>query len=227
MIFKHDTARVVWITLSHPLSIKTPSYDAGPRLEITPYKQISRGDSSNSFFIKMLNHLGTHVDAPNHFDPKGRKISSYSVDELFFKKPVLIDIEKKAEEKIEEDDLTPHHKIIAESDLLLIRTGFQVYRDSDPEVYMKRGPCLSPEAAEYIKMFPSLRALGVDMISISSPSLREIGRESHKKLLVGRDFLIIEDMDLLGKPRDLRRVLLIPLMVEEVDSAPCTVLAEV
>ncbi|MDW8063043.1 MAG: cyclase family protein [Candidatus Caldarchaeum sp.] len=217
----------MWIFLSHRLSVKTPVYDDGPRLEISPYKQISRGDSSNSFFIKMLNHIGTHVDAPNHFDPDGRKISSFTADELSFSKPLLIEVAKKSEELITADDLRPFHPRIAESDILLLKTGFQVYRETDPLTYVKKGPCLSPDAAEYLRNFPLLRALGVDMVSISSPSKRELGRESHRKLLVGRDFLIIEDMDLLNKPADLKRVLVVPLMVEEVDSAPCTVLAEV
>ncbi|MDW8084344.1 MAG: cyclase family protein [Candidatus Caldarchaeum sp.] len=217
----------MWVLLSHHLSTSTPSYDDGPRLEILPYKQISKGDSSNSFFVKMMNHLGTHVDAPYHFDPNGRKISSYSVDELVFSKPLFIDLRKQAQELITRDDLKTFEEEIANSDILLLRTGFQVFRQTDPETYMKRGPCLSPDAAEYLRGFPLLRALGVDMISISSPMRRELGRESHRRLLVGRSFLIIEDMDLSGKPSKLKKVLLVPLMIDDVDSAPCTVLAEV
>ncbi|MEM4363302.1 MAG: cyclase family protein [Candidatus Caldarchaeum sp.] len=217
----------MWVLLSHRLSPSTPCYDNGPRLEVTAVKQLSKGDSSNTYFIKMLNHLGTHVDAPNHFDPSGRKISSYTADELIFSKPILIDVVKNIGELVLADDLKPYHDEIMGSDLLLIRTGIQRLRDSDPEAFMTKGPCLSVEAAEYLRGFMGLRALGVDAISISSPLLREIGREAHRKLLVGRNFLIIEDMDLLGKPSSFKKVVLAPLMVEDVDSAPCTVFAEV
>jgi len=93
--------------------------------------------------------------------------------------------------------------------------------------YMRRGPCLSAEAAGYLRKFSNLRALGIDTISISSPLLREVGREAHRLLLKGRSFLIVEDMDLLGKPVDYKRVVIAPLLVEEVDSAPCTILAEI
>jgi len=215
----------MWVLLSHKLSPNTPCYADGPRLEITPYKQISRGDSSNSFFLKLFNHLGTHVDAPYHFDPNGRKIASYTSQELVFTKPSILDVEKKAGELIEVEDLKDYEKILRESDLVLIRTGFQRFRDTSPYDYMMNGPCLSPSAAEFLTSFKGLRALGVDIISISSPLMRELGRESHRKLLVGRDFLIIEDMDLMGKPRNLRMVVVAPLFVEQVDSAPCTVLA--
>ncbi|MEM0441049.1 MAG: cyclase family protein [Candidatus Caldarchaeum sp.] len=217
----------MWIFLSHKLSTSTPSYDDGPRLETTPVKQIARGDSSNTYFIKMLNHLGTHVDAPNHFDREGRPIASYTAEELVFEKPLFIEITKSVGEVIKAEDIQSHEAEIADSDLLLIRTGIQRFRESNPEAFMKRGVCLSVEAAEFLRKFKRLRALGVDAISISSPLMREVGREAHRRLLMGRSFLIIEDMDLLGKPTRLKKVIVAPLMVEGVDSSPCTVLAEV
>ncbi|MEM4495053.1 MAG: cyclase family protein [Candidatus Caldarchaeum sp.] len=222
-----DVGWLMWIYLSHVLTRYSPCYDDGPRPEFTPDKQIAKGDSSNTFFIKLLNHIGTHVDAPYHFDPHGRKISSYKAEELVFEKPLLIDVDKEVGELITASDLERHGKPLQHSDLLLIRTGFQRYREKDPEAYMKRGPCLSAEAASFLRQFINLRALGVDMISISSPMRREEGREAHRRLLVGRSFLIIEDMDLIGKPNVFKRVVVAPLIVDEVDSAPCTVLAEV
>jgi len=217
----------MWVMLSHKLSSTTPCYDDGPRLEVQPVKQIAQGDSSNTFFLKLYNHLGTHVDAPNHFDVEGRKIHSYTAEELVFEKPTLADIPKNSGELIQDTDLHPFEHLLHKTDILLIRTGFQRFRDTDPMTYMRRGPCLSAEAAGYLRKFSNLRALGIDTISISSPLLREVGREAHRLLLKGRSFLIVEDMDLLGKPLDYKRVVIAPLLVEEVDSAPCTVLAEV
>ncbi|BAJ50206.1 cyclase family protein [Candidatus Caldarchaeum subterraneum] len=217
----------MWIYLSHILTRNSPCYDDGPRPEFTPDKQIARGDSSNTYFIKLLNHIGTHVDAPYHFDPNGRKISSYRADELVFEKPLLIDVSKDAGELITVSDLEKHSQTLHNVDLLLIRTSFQRYREKDPEAFMRRGPCLSAEAASFLRQFGTLRALGVDTISISSPMRREEGREAHRRLLVGRSFLIIEDMDLHDKPSVFKRVVVAPLLVDEVDSAPCTVLAEV
>ena len=65
------------------------------------------------------------------------------------------------------------------------------------------------------------------MISISSPLNRQEGREAHRKLLSGRNFLIIEDMDLMNKPTNIKRIILSPIMFEEADSSPCTVWAEI
>ncbi|MEM0443866.1 MAG: cyclase family protein [Candidatus Caldarchaeum sp.] len=216
----------MWVLLSHKLSTLTPCYDDGPRLEVIPVKQVSRGDSSNSYSVKLFNHLGTHVDAPYHFDEAGRRIASYTAEELLFSRPLLVDLPKKEGELITENDLRPYAAEIASADLLLLRTGFQSLRESRPEVFMKRGPCLSSGAASFLRNFTGLRALGVDMISISSPINREQGREAHRILLRGRSFLIIEDMDLLDKPSKYMRVVVSPLLIEEVDSAPCTVLGE-
>ncbi|GBC68646.1 Kynurenine formamidase [archaeon HR01] len=217
----------MWIYLSHPLSENTPSYAGGPGLTIKPHRQIVRGDSSNSYIVTLLNHLGTHVDAPNHFSVTGRSISSYRPEELFFTSPALVDIPKRSGELLSRSELSSYERVIAGADLLLVRTGFQRYRVEEPERYASLGPCLSAEAAHYLAGFPGLRAVGFDMISISSPLHRDEGRAAHRVLLVERGILIVEDMDLMGKPRELKRVVVAPLMIEGVDSAPCTVLAEV
>ncbi|MEM3032415.1 MAG: cyclase family protein, partial [Nitrososphaerota archaeon] len=213
----------MWVYLSHVLSQRTPSYGGGPGLTIQPYRQLARGDSNNSYILTLFNHLGTHVDAPNHFIPNGRTISSLSPEELFFHSPILVETPKDAGELLRKEDLEVYQDILGEADILLLRTGFQRYRDVEPDLFMNRGPCLTAGAARYLKSFPSLRAVGVDMISISSPLHREEGRSAHRELLSGRGFLIVEDMDLMGKPTHLKRVLVAPLMVEGCDSSPCLV----
>lgn len=140
----------------------------------------------------------------------------------------MVDIPKGVGELITADELRSLYGEIRDADLLMIRTGFQRFRESDVETFSRRGPCLSDGAARYIvEELPKLRAVGVDAISISSPMRREEGRAAHRTLLVGRDFLIIEDMDLMDKPSNIRRVFVMPLLIEGVDSAPCMVLAEV
>lgn len=217
----------MWIYLSHKISLKTPSYGGGPGLKLQPYKQIERGDSSNSYIITLYNHLGTHVDAPNHFMAGGRSISQFRPEEFFFNTPVLIDIPKDVGGLVTREELEDFHDIIAACDILLLRTGFQRYREEDPDAFMSRGPCLGADAARYLRSFPKLRAVGVDMISISSPIHRDEGRKAHRELLSRDDFLIVEDMDLMGKPRKIIRIVIAPIMIEDVDSTPCLVLAEV
>ena len=218
----------MWILLSHRIGAFTPSYNMGPGIVIKPYKLIARGESSNSYILQLYNHLGTHVDAPRHFDERGRAIADYSPEELVFSRPRLVDIPKRVDEPITRRDLEILADKLEGVDMLLIRTGIEAIRDSDVRAFACSGPYLSAEAASMIRNeLTSVRALGIDSISISSPRHRAEGREAHRILLQGRDFLIVEDMNLANKPNNLKRVIISPLMVEGVDSAPCTVWAEI
>ena len=167
------------------------------------------------------------MDAPFHFDPKGKPMSSYSIDNFVFNHPLLVNIPKGDSEFILKKDLEASAELIEAADLLLIKTGFQRFRTSDPNRYATRNPGMSPEGAKYIvERFPNLRALALDMISLSPVQHREEGRISHKILLEGRDFFIIEDMNISAFPLNCTRVLAIPLYIEGIDSSPCTVFAE-
>lgn len=214
------------ILLSHHLSETTPTFAGGPPLKIQGLKEIENGDSSNSYILTMQNHLGTHIDAPRHFDPNGKPITSFPIDSFIFTRPKLIDIPKGALGSIDVSDLEPLRDKISDTDLLMIRTGFQEYR-SDTQKYSFSNPSISIEAAKYLTTFPNLRAIGFDTISAACPERREEGRTTHRVLLTDRDFFIVEDMDLKQYPSDCKRILIIPIFIEGVDSSPCTILAEV
>ena len=209
--------------LSHVTKAGDPVYpgNEGPRLE--QLRSIARGDSSNMWRLTFTNHIGTHVDAPNHFDESGPAISEFGPEELVFREVRLVDVPKSPGEIVTAEDLERHERVLRSSEALLIRTGIQRFRAQSPEIYSGVGISLSVEAARLIASYPNLRAIGIDAISISSPQRREIGREAHRVLLRGRRFLIVEDMDLQGKPERYDLLLIAPLMIEQIDSAPCTV----
>ncbi len=209
--------------LSHVTRVGDPVYpgNEGPRLE--RLRSIARGDSSNSWRLTFTNHIGTHVDAPNHFDDDGPRISEFRPEELVFSDVRVIDVPKSPGDAVTAEDLTEHEDLLRTSEAVLIRTGMQRFRTESPEIYSGVGISLSVEAAKLIASFSNLRAIGIDAISISSPQRREIGREAHRVLLKGRRFLIVEDMDLQGKPERYDVLLIAPLMIEQIDSAPCTV----
>ncbi len=211
--------------LSHHLSENTPAFAGGPPMKIQGLKEIENGDSSNSYIVTMQNHLGTHIDAPRHFDPNGKPITSFPIDSFIFTKPKLIDLPKGPLGSIEVSDLEPLRDKISVADILLIRTGFQKYR-SDTKKYSYTNPSITIEAAKYLTTFSNLRAMGLDTISAACPERREEGRATHRLLLKDRDFFIVEDMDLKQYPTDCKRMLLIPIFIEGIDSSPCTVLAE-
>ena len=214
------------LLLSHKLNIKTPGFNNGETIKIDPVKEIKDGGSSNNYNISLPNHLGTHIDSSKHFDDKGKSISEYPIENFIFKNPKIIDISKGESELITVNDLEKYKKIMIETDLLLIRTGFQKYRDIEPVKYSVYNPGMSADAANYIRKFSNIKAIGLDIISLSAVQNRDEGRLAHRNLLENNDFFIIEDMDLKDYTTEYPKIYVIPIFIEGVDSVPCTVFAD-
>lgn len=218
--------------LSYPVSTKTPVYGNSPKPRITPYKSIARGDSSNVYTITLCNHTSTHVDAPAHFVPNGKTIFDYPSEELIFRKPLLVDIPKKPGEWVEEEDVKEAVKL-KDSDCLLIRTGFGTLRSQD--IYKTHNPGISPEAILWLRQkIQMIRCIGIDSLSVSGFQDRPRGRKAHlaafeKHRGLSEPLLLLEDMNLsvLKKGEKIRKLQIVPWPIVGIDSAPCTVLAEV
>jgi kynurenine formamidase len=216
-----------WIWLSHSLSKSTPAYAGGDGFQIFAEKCISSGDSCNVSKLIFSNHLGSHVDAPRHFLTKGVTVDSYSPKDWIFLSPFLIDISLKEAELISVNHLAPLlFKNTYDYDLLLIRSGFELLRGE--RRYWESGPGLHPNLAIWLKSkFPSLRAIGIDWISVSSFQHREEGRAAHRELL-GAGWRLFEDLSLAMVPGGpINIVLALPLRIEDGDGAPCTIIANV
>lgn len=213
--------------LSYPLSVDTYGYGGEKPLRVIKDKAISKGDSCNTFVLIFPNHLGTHIDCPNHFFTSGKKVSQYKIGGFIFYNPVILDCPKQENELITLDDIRDNLKKLKEKDILLLRTGFYRYRPSMK--YARNNPGINPEAAIFIrKNLTNIKCVGVDSISVSPYGNRKIGRETHriflqKHLFGGQPVCIIEDMDLSGNLIGLKKVFVVPLFIEGVDSAPCTV----
>jgi len=217
-----------YILLSYRLSLNTPAYGKNPPIKIITNSTIATGDACNTYLIKIHNHSGTHIDAPRHFWDKGRSIADYDLNELIFNHPLVIECSKSPKEMISIEDLADFKKKLRKCDILLIKTGFWKYRDK--RIYRLENPGILPEVASYIRSeFENVRCVGIDSISVSSCKNRELGRKTHNIFLKkgrykGDPILLLEDLDLSRKDLDkLKTILICPLMIENIDSAPCTV----
>lgn len=209
------------VLLSHNLSPQSPMYGGGEGFVCKAKSQISAGDSSNTEFWRLPNHIGTHIDAPKHFIADGTALTDFPPDFWEFQNPQILDTPCRPSELI-----LPSHvekKIGIKTDILLLKTGFEQFRNE--EIYWRENPGLSPELAVFIREnFPSIRAIGFDSISASSFQNREIGRAAHRAFLGGENpVLLIEDMKFSGVPAELSRVLVAPIFVENTDGAPVTI----
>lgn len=224
--------------LSYPLGSNTPTYGANPPVHMTVLADIASGDVANWLEFTTINHNGTHIDAPYHFNPNGKRLTDLDIDELCFSAPRLIDLPKGDGELIAATDLQPYEAVLNEADLLLVRTGWaHKHRAEDPKRFGQQAPGFDSSAGHYLLNETSVRAVAMDIPSATSPvagHANEEGIKFHRIVLrTGRDsgeryILLVEDVRLepdLG-PDDLKRVLVVPLWLQDADAAPVTILAE-
>jgi kynurenine formamidase len=164
------------------------------------------------------------VDCPAHFFLKGKRVSDFSCDFWFFKNPQVIKIDVEPGQIIEARNL--QEEIFLQTDLLLFKSGWGKFRGQD--IYSFQNPGLHPELGHLLRnKYPNIRCIGMDWVSVSSYQHRELGREAHRAFLndstTSQPVMIIEDMDLSKNLDNLSEVLVAPLLVETIDSAPCTV----
>lgn len=220
-----------FVRLSYDISPTAPGWPGNPRYSCQQFTSIDHGDVANSYDMRLFNHFGTHLDAPNHFNPRGMQIARVPIDRFIFERPCLLDIPKEDRELVTVADLEPHADRLCHSDLILIRSGWSRWRESEPQRYAAEGPGVSPDACEYmLKELPSLKAIGMDWISLAAYRKLDEGVLAHQILCGMQDpdryMIIIEDINLDGAPPDMVRFYAIPLFPAGVDSSPCTVFVE-
>lgn len=215
-----------YIWLSHPLSEDTPLYGGMKDITILKSSSIQNGETVNSLSFSFPNHSGTHVDVPHHFFDYGKILTDYSPSFWIFSEPQLIDVPSADGYLVTPDDIL--NELRDKTDLLLIRTGYEKYRNEAR--YWQKNPGLSRELAQQIRTnFPQIRAIGLDAISITSRLHRREGREVHREFLgshyESEPIVLIEDMSLLNYTDSISQVIISPLMIENADGAPCTITA--
>ena len=220
---------MTFIYLSHVLDESTPAYGNGPSLKRDAGNRMANGDSCNTEFWHLSNHIGTHIDAPRHFSREGEVLDNYPAAFWCCRKVFLLDASDVMPGEILGPDRLALDTIPTDTELLLIRTGFEKRRSDT--VYMMENPGFAPDFADAFRDgFPGLKMIGFDGISLSSFASRTLGREAHRAFLDhDRPILIIEDMALADAPagRGISEVMVCPLRVKKSDAAPCTVIAQI
>jgi len=213
--------------LSHTISDPIPVYgNPSAAIENQSLKSINNGDSCQTHRIGIENHWGTHVDCPAHFFLNGKKVNDYEETFWHFSHPEIIKISPEPNELITKHQF--ESRLTSDTDLLILNTGWAKLRGTDN--YSCHNPGLHPEIGLWLRrLYPEIRAIGFDLVSISSYQNREMGRKAHQAFLdpdgYGNPILIIEDMFIpdVADPYSLERVLVAPIKVSGIDSAPCTI----
>ena len=213
-----------FIYLSYNLTNETPLYGGKKGIKIVESSSIRNGDSANSKNISFNNHSGTHIDYPNHFIVNGKVSNDYSADFWVFNNPFLIEYNAKQDEII-----NLNKAILAEipekTDFLIIKTGF--YKQRSSKKYWNNNPGFHPNLSTKLrKKCPNLKVLAMDCISLTSFQNRELGRKAHRKFLGENNILLVEDLKVDQLIKCPSKIYCFPILLDRVDGAPVTVIAE-
>ena len=192
--------------------------------------RIAEGRHSNTSYLELFAHTGTHIDAPWHFIEDGRKIEDFSIEEFVFSNVVLLEIPADPHKPIPLKAIKAHHELLEKADCLFIYSGFSEFRVTDQETYTHATPGLSIEAAEYLSTFENLRCIGVDFISIENvQNGRETGFPVHHSLLARQaPMILLEDADLSKlRSKQIAKVFLFPLRMTGIEASPVTAVANI
>jgi kynurenine formamidase len=196
----------------------TQVFPGSPNLRILKWSNYDL-HQYDSEVIFTSTHLGTHIDAPIHFNSSGE-----SVEEIPLKKTVVLDnakvlrIIKNDDESIDANEIKRYK--IEKNDTVLIYTGWSSNKLHDK--YFEKNPGLSKTAAEY------LSGLGVNLVGIDSPSIDPaFDKEfSSHKVFSSKSIPIVENLINLDRiKKDNFIFIALPLKLKNCSGSPVRAVA--
>ncbi|HSJ38803.1 MAG TPA: cyclase family protein [Planococcus sp. (in: firmicutes)] len=149
--------------ISMELNAETPEWPGDRPFEYALSVTKEQSGSVNIGEIKSSTHMGTHIDAPFHYDDLGLKIDEMPL-EVYLSTAQVVDVQ--GLEKIDIEDLPePERGVTA---VLLKTCSWQDRRE-----FPKSWPIFSESTAEWMKE-RGIRLLGVDVPSVDPENSKEL-----------------------------------------------------
>jgi len=211
------------VDLSVPIGPRTPMFPAYPPPAFTQWTtREAHGFYAESLFL--ISHTGTHVDAPFHFEPEGKRLEDLSL-ETFVAPGHVLDVRGlPAKGAILPRHLTAARRApnpVRHGDAILLRTGWWERRRG-ASAYLSENPGLTGAAAKLLVEWGA-GIVGIDTANIDRPN--DATYPAHHALLQA-DVPIIENVANLGAVRSSTFLLLaLPLRLEGVSGSPIRLVA--
>lgn len=170
--------------------------------------------------VLMGSHVGTHVEFPYHHRKDGLSAADYPLDRLMGDAVLLDFSHKQKDEEITRQEIIGTGLEIRAGDIVLIRTDMHKLWKT-PRGHDR--PVLSIEATRYL-----VEEIGIHCIGTDATGLEVRGRNDQPvhELLFAHDVAMIESLTNLDQLHSSRfEIIVLPLMVEGMDSCPVRVVA--
>ena len=205
------------VDLSLMLYDKARVFELDPKTDFEQYHTID----SLGYNIKRLtmsSHIGTHVDAPNHFLKDGKTIDQVALSK-FVGNATVIDLSHKKEGSIiDVEDLAPYESYFKKDAKVLLRTDWgQKYGE---DIYFSQFPRMTIAAAKWIA------EKKIDLLGLETPSVNPMDYARIHQDLLREEIVILEGLVNLKKiPCEEFELIALPLKIEGGDGSPVRAIA--
>jgi arylformamidase len=195
------------IDITQPLSVKTAPWPGDASLQIDWTLHPSRGDNVSLSRITLSSHLGTHADAPAHYELGGDTTDSFILPA--FVGPVrVIDVrgcDSVTSQILEEQSALGSPRVLVRS-----------LEEIRPEEFLSDYPPLGPDGAE------ALVRSGVRLYGTDAPSVDPMDSASMTAhcVLGAAGLPILENLDLSRAPAGDYDLVALPLKLMQAEAAP-------
>lgn len=197
-----------YIDLSMFLENATPVYPGDPAPVIQVHSTFEK-DGFNSKHLCFVSHCSTHMDAPFHKVPGGKKLDDYPVAD-FFGHAVVIDA-------FSQHPIEPDVSAVRKGDFVFFYTG-QTDKAGTPS-FFENSPFISEKTAEAL-VEKGVSIVGLDSFSPDGPPF------AIHDILLGNGVRILENLvNLKGLVGKRFECVVLPLKIKDADGAPCRVVA--
>jgi arylformamidase len=203
--------------ISLTISEELPTWPGDPAIKLDKISQIDRGDQANVTHLSASVHMGTHVDAPDHFLGNGKTVEDIPLDYLVG--PVLV-LEVDSSQTITAADLAAK-EIPDDINRILFKTRNSELWKVPNHTFQKEFVALGPDAAEYL-VKQGVKVIGVDYLSVAA---FDQPVPTHQ-ILLESNVLVIEGLDLSQIDPGQYKLYCLPLKIAGSDGAPARVLLE-
>ena len=200
-----------WIDISIPFRNKMVHWPTDPVPRVERIKDRDKGDPVTLTEMQIIDHVGTHVDAPLHFIAGGNTVDKMPLNATIGRARV---IEIKDKESIKLKELEPYNLRRGERILFKTLNSARCYKTDE---FIEDYVYFSIEVAQHL-VDRGVRAVGLDYISIGTYKNRENLHDTHQ-ILLENGVYIIEGINLSGVKPGRYELICLPILLERGDAA--------
>ena len=194
-----------------------PVWPGDPMIELKKISKIEDGEEANVTHISACVHIGTHVDAPDHFLGNGQTVDNLPLDLLV---GAAFVVEMHVDGQISAADLQSASIPEGTKRLLIKTANSQLWTEGVKE-FKSDFIALEADAAAYL-VNKGVEVVGVDYLSVApfaNPA------PTHR-ILLEAGVLVIEGLNLSGIEPGEYALMCLPLKISGSDGAPARVLLQ-